>query len=187
MERTSNSVPVYGGDKPYIFISYSHKDSDRVIPLIVAMESLGYRVWFDQGIEAGSEWSNNIANHLRSCAAFVSFVSANSMSSENCLDEIAFAKSNNKPSLMVSLEENVELSGGIRMGMSYDELRSRLPLNKFTEQDLTSIYSHYSWYSGHTYTRMQGMVLRVSHEQYNLPNRVFYYVEVRSVWTGDYS
>ena len=79
------------------------------------MEDRGYRIWFDQGIEAGSEWSNNIAKHLRDCSAFVAFVSKHSMASENCLDEIAYAKSNNKPSLMIFLEENVILPEGVEM------------------------------------------------------------------------
>ena len=115
MGKISNKVPVYNGERPYIFISYSHRDTNRVLPVIEAMEELGYRIWFDQGIEAGSEWSNNIARHLRDCEVFVSFVSEHSMASENCLDEIAFAKSNNKPSLMIFLEENVELPSGVEM------------------------------------------------------------------------
>ena len=112
---SNSKIPVYNGDKPYIFISYSHRDTDTVLPIISAMEDRGYRIWFDQGIEAGSEWSNNIAKHLRDCSAFVAFVSKHSMASENCLDEIAYAKSNNKPSLMIFLEENVILPEGVEM------------------------------------------------------------------------
>ncbi|MBQ7828968.1 MAG: toll/interleukin-1 receptor domain-containing protein [Clostridia bacterium] len=115
MGKQSNRVPAYGGDNPYIFISYSHKDTARVLPVIAAMQDKGYRIWYDQGIEAGSEWSNNIAKHLRDCSAFVAFVSKYSMASENCLDEIAYAKSNNKPSLMIFLEEEVELPAGVEM------------------------------------------------------------------------
>ena len=115
MGKQSNRVPAYGGDNPYIFISYSHKDTAKVLPVIAAMQDKGYRIWYDQGIEAGSEWSNNIAKHLRDCSAFVAFVSKHSMASENCLDEIAYAKSNNKPSLMIFLEEEVELPAGVEM------------------------------------------------------------------------
>ncbi len=100
---------------PYIFISYAHKDNKRVLPAIEAMQKRGYRVWYDSGIEAGTEWSNNIATHLLECTAFIAFVSGNSIASENCLDEIAYAKSYRKPSLMIYLEDDVQLPEGTEM------------------------------------------------------------------------
>lgn len=106
---------VYNGDKPYIFVSYSHRDTARVLPLLEAMMERGYRIWYDQGIEAGSEWADNIARHLKDCFAFVAFTSGSSVKSENCLDEIAFAKSNGKPSLMIFLENGVVLPEGTEM------------------------------------------------------------------------
>ena len=42
----------YNGNEPYIFISYAHKDSDKVLPIIRELQSRGYRVWYDAGIEA---------------------------------------------------------------------------------------------------------------------------------------
>ncbi len=105
----------YNGKEPYIFISYAHKDAEVVVPILRVMQQQGYRIWFDVGIEAGTEWSNNIAEHLRDCEVFVAFVSPNSMSSENCLDEIAYAKSHQKTSLMIFLEENVVLPHGTEM------------------------------------------------------------------------
>ena len=118
MGKTSNNIPAYNGNRPYIFISYSHKDSAKVIALIEEMQNCGYRVWYDQGIEGGTEWSDNIANHLRKCSAFLAFVSHNSMASENCLDEISYAKSNNTPSLMIFLEGQVSLPRGVEMQTS---------------------------------------------------------------------
>jgi hypothetical protein len=55
----------YEGSEPYIFISYSHKNKDVVLPVIEALQNSGYNVWFDIGIEAGSEWPEYIATHLR--------------------------------------------------------------------------------------------------------------------------
>lgn len=118
MESNYSELTVYNGEKPYIFISYAHRDSRRVLPAIKALQEQGYRIWFDQGIEAGTEWSNSIAAHLRDCSTFVIFVSENSMSSENCLDEVAYAKTHQKPSLMIYLEENVKLPQGIDMQTS---------------------------------------------------------------------
>lgn len=41
-------------EKPYVFISYAHANSDRVLPIIRAMQESGISIWFDEGIVAGS-------------------------------------------------------------------------------------------------------------------------------------
>lgn len=111
----NSTATAYGGNEKYIFVSYSHRDSETVLAAITEMQNHGYRIWFDKGIEAGTEWSNNIATHLRDCDAFVAFISKNSVKSENCLDEIAYAKSHGKPSLLIFLEEGVALPEGTEM------------------------------------------------------------------------
>lgn len=45
---------VYEGNEKYIFISYAHKDSGSVLPILQAMADGGYRLWYDQGMEAES-------------------------------------------------------------------------------------------------------------------------------------
>ena len=45
----------YEGGEPYIFISYAHKDTDRVMPILKALAAKGFRIWYDAGIEAGTE------------------------------------------------------------------------------------------------------------------------------------
>ena len=45
---------IYNGDDPYIFISYSHRDTELVWPILLQMQRDGYRFWYDDGIEAGS-------------------------------------------------------------------------------------------------------------------------------------
>jgi hypothetical protein len=110
-----NDLVRFDESKPYVFISYAHKDSALIMPALRAMQESGYRIWFDQGIEAGTEWSNNIAAHLRDCDVFVAFISKNSAASENCLDEIAYAKSHQKKSLLIFLESDVVLPEGAEM------------------------------------------------------------------------
>ncbi len=112
---STNVLGAYKGDKPYIFVSYAHRDSERVFPLLKALQDAGYRIWFDHGIEVGTEWSNNIAAHLSKCSAFLFFASHNSVKSENCLDEVAYAKSHNKQALLAYLEEDVILPEGTDM------------------------------------------------------------------------
>lgn len=80
----------------YVFISYAHKDSPWVMPILRGMHDAGIRLWFDGGLEAGTEWQNGIADHLEHCTVFLCFVSENSIISENCKNEIAFASDNRK-------------------------------------------------------------------------------------------
>jgi len=35
----------YGGKDPYLFVSYSHKDSALVYPEIERLHQLGFRIW----------------------------------------------------------------------------------------------------------------------------------------------
>lgn len=110
-------VKPYEGDKKYIFISYCHKDYTMVFPIIERLSADGYRVWFDEGIDPGSEWPEIIADHLNSCALCVAFVSQNSVNSHNCKREINFALLKKKPFISVVLNETV-LSLGMEMQLS---------------------------------------------------------------------
>ncbi len=105
---------------PFIFISYSHKDSDRVCPIIERLKKEGFNVWYDDGIEPGSEWDENIANHISQCGYFIAFISENYLGSSNCKDELNFSRDLDKDRLLVYLEE-VALSGGMAMRMNRNQ------------------------------------------------------------------
>lgn len=94
----------YQGDAQYIFISYAHKDAERVLPLISKMQRDGFRVWYDEGITPGDEWDDNIAAHLVNSSFFLGFLSRNYLDSENCKDELYYAFDLNKPQVIVYLE-----------------------------------------------------------------------------------
>ena len=104
----------YEGKENYIFISYAHKDSDRVLPVIKALNDASFRVWYDAGIEAGSEWPENVAEHLCGSAVTLIFLSKNALESHNCVREIHFAISEKKDILVIYLED-VQLTAGMRM------------------------------------------------------------------------
>lgn len=107
----------YEGKKPYIFISYAHKDSHRVFPILEELDRRGYRVWYDDGIAPGSEWPENIAQHLDGCSLTMAFVSPASIASPNCRREVTFALSRHKPFLGILLEPT-EMSLGMEMQLS---------------------------------------------------------------------
>lgn len=102
---------------PYIFISYSHRDSNLVLPIISRLSAEGYNVWYDAGIEAGSEWDENIASHIGRCSYFIAFVSKNYINSKNCKDELNYSRDLDKEQFLIHLED-VELPGGMAMRMN---------------------------------------------------------------------
>jgi len=109
-------IEATSGDVPYIFISYSHRDAVRVYPEIERIHREGYAIWYDEGIDPGNEWPQEIAKALEGCTLFISFVSANSANSNNCRNEINYALNQNKQFLAIYLEET-ELPGGLALRM----------------------------------------------------------------------
>ena len=107
----------YEGQAPYIFISYAHKDTDRVFEVVSELSRQGCRFWYDEGIAPGSEWPEDVAKHLNDAAMLMAFITPNSMQSENCRREINFALSKRKPFVSIVLEEtNMPL--GMEMQLS---------------------------------------------------------------------
>lgn len=84
---------VYEGKEPYIFISYSHIDTDLVMPVIEGLKVRGFRVWYDDNIYGGSDWREELALHIEECGCFVPFFSENYFASENCIQELDYALS----------------------------------------------------------------------------------------------
>ena len=78
------------------------------------MQDAGFRIWYDEGIDPGTEWDENIANHVQNCGYFLAMISKNYLASENCCDELNFARDENKERLLVYLEET-QLPAGMRM------------------------------------------------------------------------
>ncbi len=90
-----------------MFVSYSHRDSGRVLPIIEGLQSRGLRIWYDEGIEVGSHWDKAISEKLSRCTYVVCFITSSFLRSENCLDEIHFAKEYQKGPLIIYLEDLV--------------------------------------------------------------------------------
>lgn len=111
-------MPVpYQGEKGFIFISYAHRDSELVWPIVERMQRDGCRIWYDEGIDPGTEWDQNIAGHVERCGYFIAFLSRGYLASENCKDELNYARDLNKPRLLVYLED-VRLPGGMAMRLN---------------------------------------------------------------------
>ncbi|MEA4911008.1 MAG: TIR domain-containing protein [Oscillospiraceae bacterium] len=97
-------IPAYDGKEPFIFVSYAHLDSPAVLEIISRLFDGKYRLWYDEGIAPGSEWPHNIAQHLADSDTALIFLSANSLRSPNCENEVASAVHGQKNIIEVSLD-----------------------------------------------------------------------------------
>ena len=114
---TVSRIDSYKGTEKYIFISYPHKDKDLVYPVLSRMRDDGYRFWYDEGIDPGTEWDETIAGRIDESDYFIAFVSNNYVASDNCKDELNYARDLSKKCVLVYLEE-VALTRGMAMRMN---------------------------------------------------------------------
>ena len=116
---------------PYVFVSYAHKDANVVLPCIDALKRKNINVWYDEGIQAGSEWPEYIAEKVVYCTKFILFISRAYLASQNCKRELNFAISKKKELLSIFIED-VELSPGVEMQLgTYQSLFK----NRFISDD----------------------------------------------------
>ena len=129
----------YEGTQPYIFVSYAHKNDAAVLEIIGTLQSRGFRVWYDEGIEAGSEWPESIASHLERAQLVLAFLSPAYLQSDNCRKEMHYALTKKKPVINVYLEQT-ELSPGMEMqiGNLFALMKYTYPSEKYFYDKLFS-------------------------------------------------
>ena len=96
----------YEGKNPYVFISYAHLNSERVLITAARLHKERFRVWYDEGIPAGKDWPKSVQDHLRRSKAVFFFMSENSLASDNCFSEIATAVELEIPVYVIKLDES---------------------------------------------------------------------------------
>ena len=97
----------YTGNEPFIFVSYAHRNSETVMDVISAMRNSGLRLWYDEGIPAGSDWPKSIRDRVYAADTVLFFVSKESLDSPNCFSEIKTASSLGKRIVAVKLDDTV--------------------------------------------------------------------------------
>jgi tetratricopeptide (TPR) repeat protein len=123
----------YDGDEPYIFVCYAHDDAELVYPEIARLHHAGYRIWYDEGISPGSEWSDSIAQHIQRCSVFLFFVTPRSVDREHCRREINFALDQHCALLPVHLEKT-EVSPALQLSLSHRQAILRYEYRKDSYQ-----------------------------------------------------
>jgi hypothetical protein len=111
---------IYEGNENYIFVSYARADVGKVIPILESLEREGFRFWYDSAIEVGSEWPDYVEDRVMNCRVMIYFVTANSIESKNCRDEVNYALSEKKEILVVYLEET-KLKYGLALRLSTNQ------------------------------------------------------------------
>lgn len=90
--------------KPYIFLSYAHKDMIFAQSFLYHMDQLGYRIWYDEGITPSTKWQESIEDHISHCYYFVALVSEGFVQSEYCKQEWEQAEREEKKRLMIYID-----------------------------------------------------------------------------------
>ncbi len=86
----------YTGKEPYLFVSYSHRDTAKVYPILDTLYDRKYRLWYDESCETGNDFRDELRQRIEGCEAVLLFVSEASMTSPFCGMEIIVARENGK-------------------------------------------------------------------------------------------
>lgn len=111
------SVSPYEGQEKYIFISYCLRDKKNVFPIMEQLVRDGCRIWFDEGIDPGTEWQEILVSRLKGCSMCIAFLSENFLNSCHCRREMNFAIVKKKTLITVMLEP-VTLTPGMELQLS---------------------------------------------------------------------
>jgi hypothetical protein len=114
----------YRGTRPYIFASYSHRNMREVFGIIRKLSDGRCRIWYDEGIEPGNEWPEEVGRALTACRLFMVFMSPEAIESRNVRNEINMATSENKTIMVVFLQPT-ELSEGMKLQLGTVQFLNR--------------------------------------------------------------
>ncbi len=107
-------LPAYSGSGKYVFISYSHKDSEKIVyPIIETLAGRGYNIWYDEGIPLVADYGGVLYRKIRDCSVFVLFVSHNSAKSPDVEKEALHAISFGKPVLQIMIDSDADLPDSV--------------------------------------------------------------------------
>ncbi len=106
----------------YIFLSYSHRDTDRIQTMIDWLET-NYHVWYDKNLGAAREYNEEIADQIRNSRIVIAFFSVSYMESPYCRDEIMYARTKGIEILGILIEE-VQMSEGMQLRLGRFQMLS---------------------------------------------------------------
>ncbi|MEH6590979.1 MAG: AAA family ATPase [Halioglobus sp.] len=107
-------IRAYAGSDPYAFICYAHSDADTVYGELAELAASDIPIWYDEGIEPSSLWSDSLAYAIERSSLFICYLSPQSARSEHCRREISFALDLGLK-MLITVIEPTELSAGLKL------------------------------------------------------------------------
>ncbi len=113
-EKEQSSPGNYKNLRPYVFVSYSHADAQKVYSILNEMSKNNLNYWYDHELKAGSEWTEVLGEKILNSEMVMIMLSNNAILSRNVRNEITMALNHKKNIVPVFIEE-VELSPGAEL------------------------------------------------------------------------
>lgn len=104
--------------KPYVFVSYSHADSEIASKIIARLQSMGFPCWIDyENLRVNDEYNPKIADAIEKCSIFLGLLSKKYLEAPYCDREFNFAI-DTKKNRVAGFLSPVNLSNNLRMQYS---------------------------------------------------------------------
>jgi hypothetical protein len=130
----------------YVFVSYSHIDSEYAHKLADELRKELIEAWIDDRIDYGSKWPHVIQENLDNCSAFIVIMTPRAYESEWVQNELSRAQRKGKPIFPLLLEGDNWLSVEARQFV--DVRNGNLPPIDFYERLKKFVPQQYNTKSG---------------------------------------
>ncbi len=117
-ENIKTNFEAYTGSEPYLFVSYSHRDTAKVYPILDALNEKKYRIWYDESCETGNDFRQELRERIENSNGVLLFVSKDAMNSPFCGMEILVACEEGKKIYPIYLDTE-EVPPAFQIYLSY--------------------------------------------------------------------
>lgn len=113
----------------HFFVSYAHNDSNIVKKLISSIKNRNYPVWFDEELNVGDRWRDELARAIIDSTGVIVMMSPASATSEYVQSEVSLARKTNRRVLPVMLSELAPEHFWDLSGIQYEDVRNNKTLS----------------------------------------------------------
>lgn len=97
--------------KPFLFISYSHENTQGLNQILPILRRNHFRFWYDRGIRSGVEWAAEIEHNVTNCSQLLVLMTPQAVESSFVRREISLATSLHKKILVLYLSDTTLTNG----------------------------------------------------------------------------
>jgi hypothetical protein len=95
-------------EKPFVFISYSHRDREEVLQYVTPLYEAGWRIWYDEGLTIGDRYDETLEAHVKNSAAVLLFETEHAVKSRYIRErELPWAAEAGRPVIRCVLQEGL--------------------------------------------------------------------------------